>query len=55
MQGELKNQTELKDDPILETIVNILTAETQPPVRGYYNAGVLGPELKLLESILSSR
>ncbi|KAL7728141.1 hypothetical protein ACLKA6_002274 [Drosophila palustris] len=52
MQGELKQATELQEDEILETIVHILTPESQPPLRGYYNAGVLGPELKLIESIV---
>ncbi|KAH8409727.1 hypothetical protein KR222_002853 [Zaprionus bogoriensis] len=54
MQGELQQAAELREDAVLETIVNILTPETRAPLRGYYSAGVLGAELKLLESIVSS-
>lgn len=55
MQGELRHATELREDEVLETIVHILTPESHPPLLGYYNAGVLGPELKLLESIITNR
>jgi len=55
MQGELKQATELQEDEVLETIMHILTPESQPPLRGYYNAGLLGPELKLIESIVMNR
>ncbi|XP_030553911.1 phosphatidylinositide phosphatase SAC2 isoform X1 [Drosophila novamexicana] len=54
MQGELRHATELREDEVLETIVHILTPESHPPLLGYYNAGVLGPELKLLESIITN-
>ncbi|EDW15388.2 phosphatidylinositide phosphatase SAC2 isoform X1 [Drosophila mojavensis] len=52
MQGQLQRADELREDDVLETIVQILTPESRPPLRGYYSAGVLGPELKLLESIV---
>lgn len=55
MQGQLQRADELREDDVLETIVQILTPESRPPLRGYYSAGVLGPELKLLESIVLNR
>lgn len=55
MQGKLQQAAELKEDDVLETIIQILKPESQPPLRGYYSAGVLGPELKLLESIVLNR
>lgn len=55
MQGQLQRADELREDDVLETIVQILTPESRPPLRGYYSAGVLGPELKLLESIVINR
>ncbi|XP_017057139.1 phosphatidylinositide phosphatase SAC2 isoform X3 [Drosophila ficusphila] len=52
MQGQLLRAEELQEDEVLDTILQILTPETRPPLRGYYNPGVLGPELQLLESIV---
>ncbi|KAH8360019.1 hypothetical protein KR093_010212 [Drosophila rubida] len=54
MQGDLKQASELHEDPILETILHILLPESRAPLRGYYYAGVLGPELKLIESFVSN-
>jgi len=55
MQGQLLRAEELQEDEVLETIIQILTPETRPPLRGYYNPGVLGPELQLIESIVTTR
>ncbi|XP_039150706.1 phosphatidylinositide phosphatase SAC2 isoform X4 [Drosophila simulans] len=55
MQGQLLRAEELQEDEVLGTILQILTPETRPPLRGYYNPGVLGPELQLLESIVTTR
>lgn len=55
MQGQLLTADELHEDEVLDTILQILTPETRPPIRGYYNPGVLGPELQLLESIVTTR
>ncbi|XP_017081971.2 phosphatidylinositide phosphatase SAC2 isoform X3 [Drosophila eugracilis] len=52
MQGQLLRPEELQEDQVLNTILQILTPETRPPLGGYYNPGVLGPELQLLESIV---
>ncbi|XP_016961022.1 phosphatidylinositide phosphatase SAC2 isoform X1 [Drosophila biarmipes] len=54
MQGQLLRAEELQEDEVLETIIQILTPETRPPLRGYYNPGVLGPELQLLETIVTT-
>ncbi|XP_032577212.1 phosphatidylinositide phosphatase SAC2 isoform X1 [Drosophila sechellia] len=54
MQGQLLRAEELQEDEVLGTILQILTPETRPPLRGYYNPGVLGPELQLLESIVTT-
>nr|XP_036674912.1 phosphatidylinositide phosphatase SAC2-like isoform X3 [Drosophila suzukii] len=54
MQGQLLRAEELQEDEVLETIIQILTPETRPPLRGYYNPGVLGPELQLIESIVTT-
>ncbi|XP_017007574.2 phosphatidylinositide phosphatase SAC2 isoform X5 [Drosophila takahashii] len=54
MQGQLLRAEELQEDEVLDTILQILTPETRPPLRGYYNPGVLGPELQLLESIVTT-
>lgn len=55
MQGQLLRAEDLQEDEVLSTILQILTPETRPPLRGYYNPGVLGPELQLLESIVTTR
>ncbi|XP_017035862.1 phosphatidylinositide phosphatase SAC2 isoform X3 [Drosophila kikkawai] len=55
MQGHLLTADELHEDEVLNTILQILTPETRPPMRGYYNPGVFGPELQLLESIVTTR
>ncbi|KAH8242763.1 hypothetical protein KR032_001875 [Drosophila birchii] len=54
MQGHLLTADELHEDEVLNTILQILTPDTQPPMRGYYNPGVFGPELQLLESIVTT-
>ncbi|KAH8337151.1 hypothetical protein KR059_001885 [Drosophila kikkawai] len=54
MQGHLLTADELHEDEVLNTILQILTPETRPPMRGYYNPGVFGPELQLLESIVTT-
>uniref|UniRef100_B3NZZ3 GG24675 n=1 Tax=Drosophila erecta TaxID=7220 RepID=B3NZZ3_DROER len=54
MQGQLLRAEDLQEDEVLDTILQILTPETRPPLRGYYNPGVLGPELQLLESIVTT-
>ncbi|XP_043651296.1 phosphatidylinositide phosphatase SAC2 isoform X2 [Drosophila teissieri] len=54
MQGQLLRAEDLEEDEVLDTILQILTPETRPPLRGYYNPGVLGPELQLLESIVTT-
>ncbi|KAH8357220.1 hypothetical protein KR084_010037 [Drosophila pseudotakahashii] len=54
MQGQLLRAEELQEDEVLDTILQILTPETRPPLRGYYNPGVLGHELQLLESIVTT-
>ncbi|XP_068155593.1 phosphatidylinositide phosphatase SAC2 isoform X1 [Drosophila tropicalis] len=54
MQGNLKQESELHEDPILGTFVKLITPEMRPPIGGYYSAGVLGPELQLLESIVTT-
>ncbi|XP_020813812.1 phosphatidylinositide phosphatase SAC2 isoform X1 [Drosophila serrata] len=54
MQGHLLTADELQEDEVLNTILQILTPETRPPMRGYYNPGVFGPELQLLESIVTT-
>ncbi|XP_033164017.1 phosphatidylinositide phosphatase SAC2 isoform X1 [Drosophila mauritiana] len=54
MQGQLLRAEDLQEDEVLGTILQILTPETRPPLRGYYNPGVLGPELQLLESIVTT-
>nr|NP_001163676.1 spermathreecae, isoform E [Drosophila melanogaster]ACZ94972.1 spermathreecae, isoform E [Drosophila melanogaster] len=55
MQGQLLRAEDLQEDEVLSTILQILTPETRPPLHGYYNPGVLGPELQLLESIVTTR
>ncbi|KAH8326677.1 hypothetical protein KR067_011777 [Drosophila pandora] len=52
MQGQLQRPDELQEDDVLATIIQILTPEYKPPLGGYYNPGVLGPELQLLESVV---
>ncbi|XP_052851086.1 phosphatidylinositide phosphatase SAC2 isoform X3 [Drosophila gunungcola] len=54
MQGQLLRAEELQEDEVLDTILQILTPESRPPLRGYYYTGVLGPELQLLESIVTT-
>ncbi|EDW96284.2 phosphatidylinositide phosphatase SAC2 isoform X1 [Drosophila yakuba] len=54
MQGQLLRAEDLQEDEVLDTILQILTPETRPPLRGYYKPGVLGPELQLLESIVTT-
>ncbi|KAH8271350.1 hypothetical protein KR018_007362 [Drosophila ironensis] len=54
MQGQLRGADELQEDEVLGTILRILTPESKPPLGGYYNPGVLAPELKLLESIVTT-
>nr|NP_001036740.2 spermathreecae, isoform F [Drosophila melanogaster]ABI31191.2 spermathreecae, isoform F [Drosophila melanogaster] len=54
MQGQLLRAEDLQEDEVLSTILQILTPETRPPLHGYYNPGVLGPELQLLESIVTT-
>uniref|UniRef100_A0A1A9UEQ5 SAC domain-containing protein n=1 Tax=Glossina austeni TaxID=7395 RepID=A0A1A9UEQ5_GLOAU len=52
MQGQLNNANELKEDEVLSTILLILCPSVPAPTRGYFYAGVLGPEIKLLDNIL---
>ncbi|XP_022213742.2 phosphatidylinositide phosphatase SAC2 isoform X4 [Drosophila obscura] len=55
MLGQLRQADELQEDEVLGTILQILKPETRAPIRGYYGVGVLAPELKLLESIVTTR
>lgn len=55
MQGKLKSSDELKEDEVFKRILQILVPSTPAPIHGYYSAGVLGPELKLLENIVYTR
>lgn len=53
--GQLQRPDELQEDDVLATIIQILIPEYKPPLGGYYNPGVLGPELQLLESVIMTR
>uniref|UniRef100_A0A1B0BH87 SAC domain-containing protein n=1 Tax=Glossina palpalis gambiensis TaxID=67801 RepID=A0A1B0BH87_9MUSC len=55
MQGQLNNANELKEDEVLSTILLILCPSVPAPTRGYFYAGVLGPEIKLLDNLLYTR
>lgn len=55
MQGKLVDANELKEDEVMKTILHIFCPSTPAPTRGYYNAGVLGPELHFLENIVYTR
>ena len=55
MQNNIKHVSEISEDEFLATIIEIaetaLVPSTPAPIRGYFHAGVLGPELQLLESL----
>lgn len=55
MQGKLVEADQLKEDKIMKTILCILCPSAPAPIRGYYHAGVLGPELYFLENIVNAR
>lgn len=55
MQGQLNNANELKEDEVLSTILLILCPSVPAPTRGYFYAGVLEPEIKLLDNLLYTR
>ncbi|XP_067619356.1 phosphatidylinositide phosphatase SAC2 isoform X3 [Eurosta solidaginis] len=55
MQGKLVEANQLKEDEVIATILHILCPSTPAPIRGYYHAGVLGPELHFLENIANAR
>lgn len=54
MQGKLNDYRELREDDIYETLICVaqsnLIPETPAPT-GYFNHGVLGPELHLAEGL----
>lgn len=54
MQGKLSDYRDLREDDIYETIICVaqtnLIPETPAPT-GYFNHGVLGPELHLAEGL----
>lgn len=56
MQGNITEYTQINEDDVLDTIVEIaqetLVPSTPAPIRGYYYAGVLGPELRLAEDLV---
>ncbi|XP_036323807.1 phosphatidylinositide phosphatase SAC2 isoform X2 [Rhagoletis pomonella] len=54
MQGKLVEANQLKEDEVMKTILHILCPSTPAPTRGYYHAGVLGPELHFLENIVNA-
>lgn len=62
MHGKIEHADEIKDDDVLDALLNVahetvlepLALDTPP--KGYYNPGVFGAELKLLEPfVLNSR
>lgn len=55
MQGQLNDAQQLKEDEVLTTILQILCPSVPAPTRGYYYAGVLQPELQLLENVIYTR
>lgn len=55
MQGQLNDAQDLKEDEVLTTMLHILCPSTPAPTRGYFYAGVLQPEIQLLENILYTR
>ena len=55
MHGQLQTAQDLKEDEVLTTMLQILCPSTPAPTRGYYYAGVLGPELHLLEKLIETR
>lgn len=62
MHGKIEHADDIKDDDVWEALLNVAQqtiieplAPDAPP-KGYYNPGVLGAELKLLEPfVLNSR
>lgn len=54
MQGKLRNYRDLREDDIYETLICVaqtnLIPETPAPT-GYFNHGVLAPELQLAEGL----
>ncbi|XP_054747755.1 phosphatidylinositide phosphatase SAC2 isoform X3 [Anastrepha obliqua] len=54
MQGKLVEANQLREDEVMKTILHILCPSTPAPTRGYYHAGVLGPELHFLENIVNA-
>ncbi|XP_013108333.2 phosphatidylinositide phosphatase SAC2 isoform X2 [Stomoxys calcitrans] len=52
MQGQLNDAQQLREDEVLTTILHILCPSTPAPTRGYFYAGVLQPELQLLEHVI---
>ncbi|XP_065371546.1 phosphatidylinositide phosphatase SAC2 isoform X3 [Calliphora vicina] len=52
MQGQLNDAQQLKEDEVLRTMLLILCPSTPAPTRGYFYAGVLQPEIHLLENII---
>lgn len=55
MQGELNDAQQIKEDEVLTTILHILCPSAPAPTRGYFYAGVLQPEIHLLEDIVCTR
>lgn len=55
MQGQLNDAQQLKEDEVLRTMLLILCPSTPAPTRGYFYAGVLQPEIQLLENIIYTR
>lgn len=57
MHGKIQNAEDIEDEDVWEVLLNV-AQQTVPeaPPKGYYNPGVFGPELKLLEPfVLNSR
>lgn len=56
MQGNLTDYTQLTDDDVLDTLVEVaktaLVPTKPPPLRGYFNVGVFGAEARLAEDLI---
>lgn len=55
MQGQLSDAQQLREDEVLTTMIHILCPSSPAPTRGYFYAGVLQPEIQLLENIIYTR
>lgn len=58
MHGKIEDAADIKDDDVWEALKNVAQETVieplapEAPPKGYYNPGVLGAELKLLESVV---